>query len=272
MRHLWLLILFTSCFNTCLHAQPTSIPAPSFLSYPYSDNSIRIQQGFVYQNGTIHDPEGAIDYIKGNVDGRKTTPFWATFDVLAAADGVATWDDDPNSCPDKPNPCHHGFGNVVIIRHNQTDSGGDRYYTLYAHLADNSIPTCTATTPSDVRCIPKLGRLSTDYAKWGLIKRGDLIGQAGGTGDVCDTFNDPTCIHLHFQIFRRSYSQEKHLVDDAYRISDTSMSGVVGKYKRDHYPGGSSFFPQGCGTGFLWIGSSLKTKINGNPPSIRMLL
>lgn len=157
---------------------------PHFLRLPFEKNDIAIQQGWIYQDGTIHLPHGAIDYINGTLDDSTT---WQTFDVVAAADGIAIWDDDPSSDPSR-------YGNMVLIRHDQTDAQGRHYFTLYAHLQDGTVSAR----------IPKLGRRNKTYPQWVPIKAGDYLGKAGSTGWHKCTAD---CIHLHFEVNVDAYYQ-----------------------------------------------------------------
>jgi hypothetical protein len=184
---------------------------PHFLSLPFTNPSVRIQQGWKYNDGRLHLPKGAIDFVNGTLDNSAT---WQTFDVVAAADGVAAWDDDPVSDPSR-------YGNMVLVRHNQTDSMGRHYFTLYAHIQTGSIPAN----------IPKLGRRNVQYAQWQPVTAGAFLGNAGSTGyNECK--NHDQCIHLHFEVNIGAYFQNQ---TDAYGVND----------KRNVYPGP-------CQT-YLWI-------------------
>lgn len=189
-----------------LHAQ-----VPHFLRLPFNNAANVIQQGWIYQDDTLHKPQGAIDYINGTRDDSST---WQTFDVVAAADGVAIWDDDPDSDPSN-------YGNMVLIRHDQTDSLGRHYFTLYAHLQDGTISSR----------LPKLGRRNRSYQQWVRVKAGEFLGRAGSTG--WNRCTDSTrCIHLHFEVNVNAYFQGP---TDAYDV-----------YKQ------RAFYPGQC-ISFLWL-------------------
>jgi murein DD-endopeptidase MepM/ murein hydrolase activator NlpD len=190
-------------------AAATQIGAqPHFLSLPFTKPNITIQQGWIYTDGYLHHPKGAIDFINGTLDQSST---WQTFSIVAAAGGVATWDNDPKS----------GYGNMVLIRHDQTDSQGRHYFTLYAHIQDGTVPAA----------IPRLGRHNTDYANWIRVSTGDILGMAGSTGDVeCRVASQ--CIHLHFEVNIGGYYQNQ---TDPYSVDG----------ERSAYPGSCS--------AFLWI-------------------
>src|SRR4051794_6643560 len=94
--------------------------APRFMSFPFTDPNIKIQQGWLYDfPGQLctSDPycHYAIDYIKGVVDQSST---WTSFDVLAVADGSAMY--LPNGS--------ETWGNYVVTKH--TTVGGVDYYTI----------------------------------------------------------------------------------------------------------------------------------------------
>lgn len=189
--------------------------SPHFLSLPFSDSSIKMQQGMRYEHGPIHPPGGAFDYVKVDPNDSAT---WQAFDVIPAAPGVACWDTES------------GYGNLVIIRHDEKDSENRNYFTIYAHLE-------AGTINSD---IPKLERQNTDYHLWKRVSTNDILGRAGATGRTCES----PCIHLHFEVRLGSY---RGTVLDPYDISNPSGNLF---YKRDKYPGGANF--SGCGTNYLW--------------------
>lgn len=233
--HTTLIILF---FTGCFLAQTPANP-PRFLRLPFTDSTIRMQQGWLYSEGRLHKPRGGFDYIKGSVGSDPST--WQSFDVVAAADGVAMWDSEP------------GYGNLVFIRHNQTNPQGRHYFTLYAHFNDGAI------NPN----IPKMSRFNTNYDKWYKIRAGEFIGFAGSTGwNSC--VKDPTkCIHLHFEVQLDKYYGE---VVDPY---DISRAGAA-FYTRTKYPGGPGF--SGCGPSLLWTAcpsvSSSTVFYSANSPDI----
>lgn len=197
---------------------PMSVGAdPQFLSLPFLDPSVRIQQGPLYTDGTRHFGGGfAIDYVQGVLDLSST---WTSFDVVAAAGGVAI---QSFEC---------GYGNFVLIRHDVSDPSGRRYFTLYAHLAPGTI------NPA----IPFRSRYDTSFDQWSRVATGEFLGKAGSSGlGLCQT---TSCIHLHFEVFRGGYFQNPV---DPYDISTTSDVKT-----RDHYPDGPQFSE--CGAGALWI-------------------
>ena len=146
---------------------------PHFLTSPFNDSGVVLRQGWLYDSpGELCGPETppedspfchyAIDYRKVGTAG---TP--VPFQVIAAADGTATYHPIPTSCVD-PRDC--SWGNHVIIQHTLID--GTDYFTVSAHLASSPLPP---NTP-----VP--------------IKRGDPIGTAGMTGLAGGL------IHLHFEV------------------------------------------------------------------------
>ena len=204
--------------------QPVSVPR--FLTLPFADAGIRIQQGWVYTFDSDPNAHKGIDYIKGAIDQSSS---WCFFDVVAAADGWAMWSEQPGSTG--------VYGKFILIQHEQADSEGKKYFTLYAHL------------DSIASAIPYQDRLSINYdtsdmSKWKQVRRGDVIGRAGNSGA------SNTGIHLHFEAQRGGYVQNK---TDPYDLYKT----------RDYYPDGSNY--SGCGSNHLWtaappaIGNQLPT-------------
>ena len=102
-------ILFMLSFF-CGNAQASD----AFLYYPFNDSAVKLQQGWIYTFS--ENAHKGIDYIKGTVDDSST---WATFDVLAAADGYYT-------CTTSGTWGNYCYGEHVI--------GETTYYTIYAHL------------------------------------------------------------------------------------------------------------------------------------------
>jgi murein DD-endopeptidase MepM/ murein hydrolase activator NlpD len=98
---------------------------PKFLTLPFGDSDIKLQQGWVYMDG---DPHNGIDYVKGTID---RSPTWQAFTACAAADGQARYLTGYNG----------GLGNHVEIKH---AVGQETYFTLYCHL-DSSPITTTGT-------------------------------------------------------------------------------------------------------------------------------
>ena len=175
----------------------------------------------------LHLGSGAIDYIKGENDQSST---WKPFDVVAAAPGIAMQSSGG------------GYGNFVLIKHNEADENGNRFFTLYAHLEpgsiDPTIPFHKKDCPDNPKeCVEfnKWRKGSTQEAKGKLVNRGHILGKADQTGTgKCSSKN---CIHLHFQVFRGGYATQS---TDPYDIEDV----------RDFYPD----FPQftNCGPNVLW--------------------
>jgi murein DD-endopeptidase MepM/ murein hydrolase activator NlpD len=185
---------------------------PRFLILPFSDPDIKIQQGWRYTAPIGPDPDdpyahNGIDYIRGVLNQPVT---WQVFDVVAAADGVAM------------HSSGGGYGDFVLIRHNEIDTVDRNYFTLYGHMGD-----------IEDTIIYRENRFATDYENWTPVNRGQKIGVSGDTGS-------PGLIHLHFEVQRGGYAQNKI---DPYDIYKT----------RDYYPGGMGY--AGCGVNSLWVES-----------------
>jgi WD40 repeat protein len=178
---------------------PTTGPEPEkppkFLTLPFRDSDIKIQQGWVYTFDPNPDAHKGIDYIKGAIDQSST---WQSFDVVAAADGVAMQSSGG------------GYGTFVYIQHNEKDSARTNYFTLYAHL--DSVDAKIVSKP----------REDTNYSTWTPVKRGEVIGRAGATGVV----DHPTWVHLHFEVQIGGYTQNKTDPYDLYKIRDFYPGGV----------------------------------------------
>ncbi|HEX8228681.1 MAG TPA: M23 family metallopeptidase, partial [Chloroflexia bacterium] len=114
-----------------------------FLTLPFNDPGILVNQGWVYSWGSQHY---GLDYVLGGPEISKLQKF----DVVASADGYACGN------------CTSRQGNAVWIKH---DVDGQTYYTYYGHL--DSIE-------SD---IPVGNQRNTLF-----VKRGQKIGVAGSTG------------------------------------------------------------------------------------------
>lgn len=160
--------------------------APRFLTLPFEVTPrMRILQGNIWQGppqpGHVH---GGLDYINGRLDRPRT---WRTFPVYAAAAGYAC----ANLTGRKG--CIEGVGNRVLITHRVR---GQTYRTYYGHL--EAIST----------------RIPMGGKKRVFVKRGELLGYAGYSGDPC-------CVrHLHFQLF-----------DPRWRTVDPyGIDGVRGDY------------------------------------------
>jgi len=168
----------------------TSVAAgsvPQFLTLPFKvTKRMHIQQGNIWAGepdpGHVH---GGIDYINGTPNRSRT---WKTFPVYAAAAGYAC----ANLTGRKG--CIEGTGNRVLITHTIK---GKQYRTYYGHL--EAIST----------------RIPLGGKKTVLVRRGELLGYAGYSGDPC-------CVrHLHFQLFGPTWK-----TIDPYGIDGT----------RDQYP------------------------------------
>lgn len=140
----------------------TEYSSQHFLELPFPKNgNMHIQQGWTEPSSPNHH---GIDYINGQVN---NSP-WATFPVLAAADGKACF-----------NPPSH-IGKAILIQHRVN---GSPIYTYYGHLTDYShdIPDCQSGTGK-------------------IVHRGDKIGDAGADEVTDNGVPQPTWIHLHFQV------------------------------------------------------------------------
>jgi murein DD-endopeptidase MepM/ murein hydrolase activator NlpD len=161
-------------------------PVPRFLTLPFRVTPrMHIQQGQVWQgppqDGKVH---GGIDYISGRLDRSRT---WRTFPVYAAAAGYAC-----ANLTDRKG-CIVGNGNRVLITHTVK---GRSYRTYYGHLE------------AIARRIPLGGKRTV------FVKRGELIGYAGYSGDPC-------CVrHLHFQLFDPDWDT----------VDPYGIDGVRGEY------------------------------------------
>lgn len=184
-----------------------------FMTLPFADETVRIQNASLYHDGTEHWGAGyALDFVSGVIDNSAT---WSTFGVHAAASGVAI------------RAYQKGYGNFVLIRHDEADSLGRRYYSLYAHLD---------SVESD---IPSRSRYDTNFASWRRVQQGEKVGMAGSTGKV--VCNSGNCIHLHFEVFRGGYF--------ANPIDPYDVSVALNKFGRDAYP--PLAYP-GCGASRNW--------------------
>ena len=214
-----------------------SFAEPRFLSLPFNNPAVKIQQGPVYTPSNERHQTGgfAFDFILGDTDNSAT---WASFDVVAAADGVAS------------RSFEAGYGNVVLIRHNVTDDQSRAVFTLYAHLQNGSIPSQ----------IPERSRSDTNFSQWKEVTAGQRIGISGKTGNVvCVTAN---CIHLHFEVSRGGYHQGQV---DAYDISDSNtMATVPPSFTRGRYPFFTGF--SGCGPMMFWISCPPDVSPSPAPP------
>ncbi|MCL0042684.1 PKD domain-containing protein, partial [Thermodesulfovibrionales bacterium] len=179
---------------------PTPLPVPRFLTLPFRDVDIKIQQGWIYTWDPDPGAHKGIDYIKGEVD---QLP-WQSFDVVAAADGRAIRGSSPS------------WGTYVYIHHYERAICGNNYHTLYAHLESVN---------------PKISD-----TEWTPVRRGEFIGRAGATG-VKDRYGNPqpTWVHLHFELHigdARAWEKAHNRIDpyDLYKTREYYPGGQ--KYTR----------------------------------------
>jgi len=190
---------------------------PNFLTLPFRDPSIKIVQGWRYTAPIGRNPDDpckheGIDYVKEDENGN-----WQSFDVVATANGSAISSEGG------------GYGKFVLIRHSEKDSEGRCYYTLYAHL--------DSITLGDEFYYDYDKRTQWNDNQWDNIighpvKPGQIIGRSGATG----VEGHPDWIHLHFEVDREGYAQNRADPYDLYTTRD--------------------FYPQhepGCGPNHLWI-------------------
>lgn len=105
--------------------EPVKMPE-RFLRIPATSSNMRIQQGWIYTDGTLHK---GIDYITGQLDAPDT---WSRFGVVAVGEGEA--------CVNPPNR----EGTAVYIDHG--DHSGEHYASYYGHLSQavEEIPDCNS--------------------------------------------------------------------------------------------------------------------------------
>lgn len=191
-------------FTTAASSGDAEPEVPRFLTLPFRDPSITIQQGWIYTFDPAPTAHQGIDYIKGSVDNSST---WESFDVVAAADGVAM------------QTTGTGYGTLVLVRHSETDGNANNYFTLYAHLG------------SVDAAIPAKSTWDVNYSTWKTVKRGEVLGRAGSTG----VDGHPDWVHLHFEVNRSGYVQNR---TDPYDLYSS----------RNSYPSNTP----GCGAKYLW--------------------
>lgn len=114
-----------------------------FLTLPFTDPRIVVQQGWIYNWGSVHS---GIDYTLTDPQTKRLR----SFDVVAAADGWACGN------------CSGRQGNAVFIKHVLE---GRVFYTYYGHLA------------SIEAGIPQGNQRQTTW-----VTRGQKLGMAGSTG------------------------------------------------------------------------------------------
>lgn len=144
-----------------------SLPLPSlavtqFLTYPFNQNGVNLQQGWDYMPNVGGGVHHAIDYVYGAIDQSVT---WLPFNVVASHDGTAVYH---GGCTNNDDSCNGGLGNYVEVT---TNIGGVTYKTRYCHLDSSPLPVGQQ--------VP--------------IQRGDFLGVTGITG-AANQVN-----HLHFE-------------------------------------------------------------------------
>lgn len=157
------------------------------------------------QNGWYYSSDGTlhkgIDFIKGPND---VAANWKSFAVMEPADGMAC------ANPDKEQ------GEAVWTRH---DIGGQILYSYMGHVKDirSDIPQCNT-------------------GKAIKVSRGEIVAMAFSSG-----MDDPTLIHLHFQITWINNGQQ--MIIDPFDLYG----------KRDIYPDLSFKNGKGCGRNAVMI-------------------
>lgn len=149
------------------------------MTLPFNESGIVITSGWLYDDGSPHH---GIDYAIG-------VPA-ESFPVLSAASGnaVAVLDDGGRSNKS-------GYGNFVYVAHDDFDSSGLRYFTLYAHLRSGSWPGAfKAKTIVQLRT----DIANSNFADWVSVAAGEQVGSSGDTGVSHG-------IHLHFEPQRGGY-------------------------------------------------------------------
>lgn len=139
MYRLWAVILAV----VCLVSSPAGA-AVQFLTAPYGQAGINLQQGWFYHPDMGGGNHKAIDFVFGTLNQSAT---WQSFMVLSAHNGTATYHPGYNG----------GLGNYVSIA---TTVSGKTYETRYAHLDSSPLQ-------DDVPV---------------AISRGASIGMTGATG------------------------------------------------------------------------------------------
>ena len=178
---------------------------PKFLSLPYTLSGIQIMNGWIYNYG---DPfwdtplkHQAIDFYR--LDNNKKQ----TFPVVAAAKGKAIQSKLIN--PTTQEYIKPGYGNYVAILHDEKDSKGDHYITIYAHLAE-----VNSTIPFQKQL---------DFSKGINVDQGVIIGMAGETGT-----GEGGGIHLHFELNKGQIGQFKLDPFDIYNKAPEYKPGNLG--------------------------------------------
>lgn len=190
-----------------------NIPAeasPQFLTLPFPEGVAHLSEGWIYETPGPNpfSPECDNRCHKGIDYGA----FGVSFPILAAAPGHAIASRSKS------------YGNIVLIVHDEVDDVGLLYYSLYAHLLDESSENITRKDLDEVR----RDIASKNFATWTQIAhRGVQVGMSGRTGSAA--FN----VHLHFEIERGGYVQNK---TDPYDVYATK-----------------SFYPGNCAGAYLWL-------------------
>jgi len=191
--------ILLSFISLMLVLTATAHASPGFMTPPFDDPEVRLQQGWFYDSpGPLrcrpedrdHSPfcHYGLDYVKGEVDKPAT---WVPFEVAAVADGKALYRPAGSKT----------WGNYVITTH---AVGGITYYTVNAHLDSSPLP-------------PR---------KWVPITRGTPIGTSGKSGLANGV------VHLHLEVYEGSLKKDDRV--DPYDIYDTKAlyppHGVCGEH------------------------------------------
>jgi len=152
-----------------------------FLTLPFGNPGVVITEGWLYDDLTPHH---GIDYAVGSPS--------TSFPVLAAASGAAVivLDDASNSS---------GYGNFVLIKHDEVDASGVNYFTLYAHLQLLRWPA--SLTVKTIRQLTA-NIANNSYSDWVSVSRGQQVGLSGDTGLAYG-------IHLHCEADLGGYALAK---------------------------------------------------------------
>lgn len=126
--------------------------------------TVNITSPYGMRNGKMHK---GIDIADGSAPG--------TDYIIAAQSGIVT--EVVNGCEEGDTECGGGYGNYIIINHNDGS-----YYTVYAHLHNNSIKV----------------------AEGDSVEKGQVIGSMGNSGNSTGT-------HLHFEV--RTGADSSYAVD-----------------------------------------------------------
>jgi len=190
-----------------------------FLILPFKDTQVQIAQGYVYDG--LPGNHKAIDYFK-EISGQ-----WVGFEVIASASGRAT------------TFYHSGLGYTVIIAHDDfvhDPIRGEnlRYYTLYAHLKDDSNLVGCEKNGNELVCSGVSLNTANNAMKtddftgneWFSVEQGQTIGTAWKTG-----VNSNSYIHLHYQVVLGDLDSPRKAADP-YGIEKKFKTNGV-----ENYPG-----------------------------------